>query len=183
MDRPLQKEEELMKYLIVGLGNMDIEYDGTRHNVGFEVVDALVNKYEATIRHEKLGDLANFKYKSRNIYLLKPSTYMNRSGKAVRYWAEKLNIDQDKLLIIVDDLNLDFGKIRIRAKGSDGTDYARIRIGIGDSFHKGQQIDYVLGKWNENEQKELPSILTKVSEAALSFTFHGLQTTMNQFNS
>jgi len=196
LDRPLQKEEELMKYLIVGLGNMDIEYDGTRHNVGFEVVDALVNKYEATIRHEKLGDLANFKYKSRHIYLLKPSTYMNRSGKAVRYWAEKLNIDQDKLLIIVDDLNLDFGKIRIRAKGSDGghnglkdiqqnigTDYARIRIGIGDSFHKGQQIDYVLGKWNENELKELPSILTKVSEAALSFTFHGLQTTMNQFNS
>jgi len=196
LERPLQKEDELMKYLIVGLGNMDIEYDGTRHNVGFEVVDTLVKKYEAKIQHEKLGDMANFKFRGRNIYLLKPSTYMNRSGKAVRYWSEKLNIEKDQLLIIVDDLNLDFGKIRIRAKGSDGghnglkdiqqnigTDYARIRIGIGDSFHKGQQVDYVLGKWNENELKELPTILTKVSEAALSFAFHGLQTTMNQFNS
>jgi PTH1 family peptidyl-tRNA hydrolase len=190
------KQEETMKYLVVGLGNMDIDYDGTRHNIGFEIVDTLVNKYEANVQHEKLGDLSNIKYRGRSIYLLKPSTYMNRSGKAVRYWMEKLNVEKDKLLIVVDDLNLDFGKVRIRAKGSDGghnglkdiqqyigTDYARIRIGIGDSFHKGQQVDYVLGKWDENEQKELPNILTKVSEAVLSFSFHGLQTTMNQFNS
>lgn len=190
------EQEDTMKYLVVGLGNMDIDYDGTRHNIGFEVVDSLVNKFEATVQHEKLGDLSSIRYRGRNLYLLKPSIYMNRSGKAVRYWMEKLNVEKDKLLIVVDDLNLDFGKIRIRAKGSDGghnglkdiqqyigPDYARIRIGIGDSFHKGQQVDYVLGKWDENEQKELPAILNKVSEAVLSFSFHGLQTTMNQFNS
>lgn len=185
-----------MKYLVVGLGNMDIDYEGTRHNVGFEVIDALISKNELPVKHEKLGEMASFKYRGRMVYMLKPSTYMNRSGKAVRYWMEKLNIEKENLLVVVDDLNLDFGKIRIRAKGSDGghnglkdiqqqigTDYARIRIGIGDSFHKGQQVDFVLGKWDEDERKGLPEILDKASKAILSFTFHGLQTTMNQFNS
>ena len=184
-----------MKYLIAGLGNMDIEYEGTRHNIGFDVIDDLIRQYETEIRHERLGDISLLKYRGRQVYLLKPSTYMNRSGKAVKYWMEKLNVDRDHLLVVVDDLNLDFGRIRIRGKGSDGghnglkdiqqflgTDYARVRIGIGNEFHSGHQVNYVLGKWSEEEKAKLPEILKNSTGAILTFVFGGLHQTMNQYN-
>ena len=188
-------EKDPMKYLIAGLGNMDIDYEGTRHNVGFEVIDALNSKHEATVRHERLGELSQIRYRGRTLYLLKPSTYMNRSGKAVSYWLEKLQVDQSNLMVIVDDLNLEFGRIRIRSKGSDGghnglkdiqqyigTDYVRLRIGIGSDFHKGHQVNYVLGKWSAEEKQLLPEILKKSLEAVYSFSFRGIQQTMSQFN-
>jgi PTH1 family peptidyl-tRNA hydrolase len=184
-----------MKYLIVGLGNMDIEYEGTRHNVGFEVINRMIESKELTVKHERLGDLAVTRHRGRTLYLLKPSTYMNRSGKAINYWLEKLNIKQENLLVIVDDLNIDFGRIRIRSRGSDGghnglkdiqqyigTQYARIRIGIGDSFHQGQQVNYVLGKWTEQEKDSLSKTLKKCVDAIYDFSFRGIQQTMNQYN-
>lgn len=188
-------EADPMKYLIVGLGNMDIEYDCTRHNIGFEVIDRIVAEKEAEVKHERLGDLSVIKHRGRTLYLLKPSTYMNRSGKAVNFWMQKLNIKKSNLLIIVDDLNLDFGRIRIRVKGSDGghnglkdiqqyfgSAYARIRVGIGDQFHKGQQVNYVLGKWSDEEKEKLPSITKKCMDAVFTFSFNGIHHTMNTFN-
>lgn len=184
-----------MKYLIVGLGNMDIEYYGTRHNVGFDVIDAMIEAKKIPVKHERLGDMAIIKHRGRTLYLLKPSTYMNRSGKALNFWMEKLNIKKDKVLIIVDDLNIDFGRIRIRAKGSDGghnglkdiqqyigNQYSRIRVGIGDSFHKGQQVNYVLGKWSEEEKEKLPAIIKTCSKAVYDFTFRGIHHCMNTYN-
>ena len=190
-----KKEADPMKFLVAGLGNMDIEYDGTRHNIGFEIIDAIVNKFEVPVKHERLGDLSLIKHRGRSIYLLKPSTYMNRSGKAVNYWIQKLNVQKNNVLVIVDDLNLDFGRIRLRGKGSDGghnglkdvqqyigKDYNRLRVGIGSRFHKGQQVNYVLGKWTDDEKNELPKIIEMCSELVLSYSFHGLQQTMNKFN-
>lgn len=185
-----------MKYLIVGLGNMGPDYEGTRHNVGFEVVDELAKMAEVEFKNDQLGDIARFRHKSRTYVLLKPSTYMNRSGKAVRYWLQKEKIDKDRLLVIVDDLNLPFGKQRLRGKGSagghnglkdidqltGGNDYARLRIGIGDEFHKGQQVDYVLGKWSKKEKEQLPEIIKQAAETAKSFGVIGLARTMNEFN-
>ena len=193
--RKEQIESDPMKYLIAGLGNMDNEYYGTRHNVGFEVIDALNEKHEAKIKHERLGELSQIKHRGRTLYLLKPSTYMNRSGKAVQYWMEKLNIQKENIFVVVDDLNLDFGKIRIRTKGSDGghnglkdiqqyigKDYVRLRVGIGNTFHKGQQVDFVLGKWSEEEKEKLPGIIKQCSDAILSFSFRGINQTMSNFN-
>lgn len=185
-----------MKYLIVGLGNMGAEYDGTRHNVGFEVVDLLAEQFEVKFEHETLGDLGNFKHKSRMFYLLKPSTYMNLSGKSVRYWMTKLKIKQENLLIVLDDLNIDFTAIRMRKKGKDGghnglkditrvlggNNYARLRIGVGDDFPKGRQVDYVLGKWNDKELDELHEILTNASKAVLEFGTIGIDRAMSNRN-
>ena len=185
-----------MKYLIVGLGNMGPEYDHTRHNIGFEVVDFLAKAYEVEFKHEQLGDLAKFKHKGRTFVLLKPSTYMNLSGKAVRYWLQKEKIEKRNLLVIVDDLNLPFGKQRLRGKGSDGghnglksidqllsgNNYARLRIGIGNDFSKGRQVNYVLGEWSDEEKDELPKVLKTAAETAKSFGTIGLNYTMNQFN-
>lgn len=189
-------EPDPMKYLIVGLGNIGAEYADTRHNVGFEVVDFLSRSKEAAWKTETLGDLATIKHRSRTLLLLKPSTYMNRSGKAVRYWLQKEKIDQKNLLVILDDLNLGFGQVRLRGKGSDGghnglkdidqvlggNNYARLRIGIGDDFHKGQQVNYVLGEWSSEEREKLPVIMEHAAQAILSFAAIGLQHTMNQFN-
>lgn len=193
--RKTEKTPDPMKYLIVGLGNMDIEYEGTRHNVGFEVIDAIIQDKELSVKHERLGDIAVVKHRGRSLYLLKPSTYMNRSGKAVQYWLQKLNIDKQNLLIVVDDLNINFGRIRIRARGSDGghnglkdvqqyigPQYARIRVGIGDRFHKGQQVNYVLGKWDAGEKEHLPAIIQKCMNAIYDFSFRGIQQTMNKYN-
>lgn len=185
-----------MKYLIVGLGNMGPDYDGTRHNVGFEVVDALARAAEVEFKNDQLGDVARFRHRGRTYVLLKPSTYMNRSGKAVRYWLQKEKIDKDRLLVIVDDLNLPFGKQRLRGKGSDGghnglrdidqvtggNNYARLRIGIGDDFHQGQQVDYVLGQWSAEEKRQLPEILSYAAETIKSFGAIGLERTMNEYN-
>jgi len=193
-----QKEEidPNMKYLVVGLGNMHPDYDDTRHNIGFEVVDLIAKEKEVKFKNDTLGDLALVKHKGRFIHLLKPSTYMNLSGKAVRHWMTKLKIKPDNVLIIVDDLNLDFGKIRMRNKGAAGghnglkdiekifgtSKYPRLRVGIGSDFSKGRQVDFVLGKWSEEERKNLPEILSHCAKACLSFASIGMAHTMNQFN-
>lgn len=189
-------EEDPMKYLIVGLGNMGPDYDGTRHNAGFEVVDFLAEDMGVSFKNDTQGDLARFKHKGRTFVLLKPSTFMNRSGKAVRYWMQKEKIDKSRVLVIVDDLNLPFGKQRLRGKGSDGghnglkdidqmtggNNYARLRIGIGDEFHKGQQVDYVLGEWSAEEREKLPEVVKYAGETVKAFATIGLSHTMSQYN-
>lgn len=184
------------KFLIVGLGNIGAEYVNTRHNIGFKVVDFLAKKEGISFETVKLGALAEYKIKGRTIFLLKPNTFMNLSGKAVKYWMEKENIPLENILVITDDLNLSFGTIRIRKKGSDGghnglkninlmlntTEYARFRFGISDEFKKGKQIDYVLGEWDETEKAALPERLELSSEIIKSFGTAGLENTMTSFN-
>ena len=186
----------MKKYLIACLGNIGATYANTRHNIGFLVGDALATAHEGTFTTQKLGDLAEIKVKGRTFILLKPSTYMNLSGKAVRYWLEKENVPIENCLIITDDLNLPFGTLRMKKKGSDGghnglkniqselntTDYPRLRFGISADFAKGAQIDYVLGKWSDQETEKLPERLDKVSQAILSFGLAGINNTMNEFN-
>jgi peptidyl-tRNA hydrolase, PTH1 family len=185
-----------MKYLIAGLGNIGAEYDFTRHNIGFEILDTLAKAKAVSFKTERLGDVATIKHKGRTFVLLKPSTYMNLSGKAVRYWLEKEKIAAENLLVLVDDLNLPFGKIRVRGKGSDGghnglkdinaqlatTDYARLRFGIGDAFNKGTQVNYVLGRWSAQEVEQLPELLEKSAQIIFSFGTVGLGKTMSDFN-
>jgi peptidyl-tRNA hydrolase, PTH1 family len=182
----------MKKFLIVGLGNIGAEYVNTRHNIGFKILDHFAKKEGVSFQTAKLGELAEFKAKGRTLLLLKPNTYMNLSGKAVKYWMEKEKIEKDNVLIITDDLNITFGTIRIKTKGSDGghnglkniqlllnsTEYPRFRFGISDEFKKGKQVDYVLGEWNE----ELADRLELSSEIILSFALSGLNTTMNTFN-
>jgi PTH1 family peptidyl-tRNA hydrolase len=184
------------KFLIVGLGNIGAEYVNTRHNIGFKIVDFLAKKESLTFETVKLGALAEYKYKGRTFLLLKPNTYMNLSGKAVKYWMDKENIPQENILVITDDLNLSFGTIRIRKKGSDGghnglkninlvlnsQEYARFRFGISDEFKKGKQIDYVLGEWDDTEKTALPERLELASEIIKSFGTAGLENTMTTFN-
>jgi len=190
-----EEEPDPMKYLIVGLGNMGAEYDNTRHNVGFEVVDYLAKEKEVAFKNDTLGDLAEFKFKGRTFVLLKPSTFMNLSGKAVRYWLQKKKIQPENLLVIVDDLHLPFGKLRLRGKGADGghngikdinqmlgSKYARLRVGIGNEFSKGRQVDYVLGKWTKEQQGAMPAILKDAGEIVKSFGAIGLGRTMSQYN-
>ncbi|MBK7938230.1 MAG: aminoacyl-tRNA hydrolase [Lewinellaceae bacterium] len=182
-----------MKYLITGLGNVGYEYDGTRHNVGFEVVDFLCKQLEGNWRSDHHGDLAEVRFKGRTLILLKPNTYMNLSGKAIRYWLQKEKIPLENSLVILDDLNLTFGKQRLRPKGSDGghnglksiqellgTDaYPRLRIGIGSDFSKGKQVNYVLGKWTEGESAELPNVLEKAAEVVKTYVTIGLERAMS----
>lgn len=182
-----------MKYLITGLGNIGSEYDGTRHNVGFEVLDFLCKSLDGSWHGSHHGELAEVKFKGRTLLLLKPNTYMNLSGKAIRYWLQKEKIQIENSLTVLDDLNLDFGKQRLRAKGSDGghnglksiqemlaTDaYPRLRIGIGSSFSKGKQVNFVLGKWTEDEKAELSRIFEKAEEVIKTFVTLGLERAMN----
>ena len=184
------------KFLIVGLGNIGAEYVNTRHNIGFKVVDFLVRKEGIPFETVKLGALAEYKFKGRTFFLLKPNTYMNLSGKAVQYWMEKEKIPLENILVIADDLNLSFGTIRIKPKGSDGghnglkninlvlntPNYARFRFGISDEFKKGKQIDYVLGEWDEKEKEALSERLELASEIIKSFGTAGLENTMTSFN-
>ena len=187
---------DMKKFLIVGLGNIGAEYANTRHNIGFKILDHFAKKESISFQTAKLGDIAEFKIKGRTILLLKPNTYMNLSGKAVKYWMEKENIEKENILVITDDLNLSFGTIRIKTKGSDGghnglksiqsllntSEYPRFRFGISDQFKKGQQVDYVLGEWNEEEKAKLPERLEKSAEIIQSFALAGLNNTMNEFN-
>ena len=159
------KDELMKKFLIVGLGNIGDTYTNTRHNIGFKIVDEVADEYNVTFETEKLGDVATFRFKGRTFILLKPSTFMNLSGKAVKYWMDKENIAVDNLLVVTDDLNIDFGTIRIKAKGSAGghnglkdiqeklgtNTYPRFRFGVGSDYSKGRQVDYVLGEWNKEE--------------------------------
>ncbi len=195
----LSKVEEIedpMKYLIVGLGNIGPKYNNTRHNIGFDVVDYLAESHEGKWKTESLGDVCEVKHKGRTLVLLKPSTFMNRSGKAVNYWMVKKKIKVDKLLIVVDDLHLDLGKIRLRSKGSDGghnglkdiqqvlgsNKYPRIKIGIGNDFHSGKQIDFVLGEWDLKEEEKKSEIIKKSSDAIKSYATIGIKYTMEQYN-
>lgn len=185
-----------MKYLIVGLGNIGAEYAGTRHNIGFNVLDALAEASNAVFTTARYGDVAEVKYKGRTLVLLKPSTYMNLSGKAVRYWLEQENIPIENLLVISDDIALPFGELRMRKKGSAGghnglkniaellgrEDWARMRFGIGGNFARGGQVDYVLGHWTDEERAAMPERLKLFSDAALSFVAVGPDLTMNAFN-
>jgi PTH1 family peptidyl-tRNA hydrolase len=186
----------MKKFLIVGLGNIGSEYANTRHNIGFKVLDYIANQEGISFQTQKLGDIAELKIKGRTLILLKPNTYMNLSGKAVKYWLEKEKIEKENLLVITDDLNLAFGTIRIKTKGTDGghnglkniqlllnsTEYPRFRFGISDAFKKGKQVDYVLGEWDATEKEQLKERLALSAEIIKSFALAGLNTTMNTFN-
>ncbi len=186
----------MKKFLIVGLGNIGSEYANTRHNIGFKILDYIANAEGISFQTQKLGDVAELKIKGRTLILLKPNTYMNLSGKAIKYWLEKEKIEKENLLVITDDLNLAFGTIRIKTKGSDGghnglkniqlllnsIEYPRFRFGISDAFKKGKQVDYVLGEWDATEKEQLKERLALSAEIIKSFALAGLNTTMNTYN-
>lgn len=189
-------EDSMKKFLIVGLGNIGPKYENTRHNIGFKVLDAFAKANQTPFETEKLGDIIKTKIKGKTVVLLKPNTYMNLSGKAVRYWLQQEKIPVENLLVITDDLNLEFGTIRVKTKGSDGghnglkdiqaqlgtTTYNRFRFGISDQFSKGRQVDYVLGEWTTQEEAALPERLDKSCEVISSFVGAGISNTMNAYN-
>ncbi|MEZ4798843.1 MAG: aminoacyl-tRNA hydrolase [Flavobacteriales bacterium] len=185
-----------MKFLIVGLGNIGSEYENTRHNIGFKVVDFLAEEAKVSFKTDRYAAVAEARFKGKTFILVKPSTYMNLSGNAVRYWMQEEKIPLENVMIVTDDLALPFGKLRLRGQGSDGghnglkhiqqilntASYARLRFGVGAEFSKGQQVDYVLGEWSEEEKKTLQEKIENAAKAIQSFGFIGLARTMNQFN-
>ncbi|ROH95799.1 aminoacyl-tRNA hydrolase [Chryseobacterium daecheongense] len=185
-----------MKYLIVGLGNKGAEYENTRHNIGFKVAEKIAETLEVPFQSTNFGWMAEGKYKGRKVLVLKPDTYMNLSGNAVKYWMQKENIPLENVMIVTDDLALPFGTLRMKMKGSDAghnglkniqevlqtQNYARLRFGISADFSEGRQVDYVLGTWNEEEKEKLQERIEKFSKACLSFVFAGIQNTMSAFN-
>lgn len=187
---------DMKKYLIVGLGNIGDQYLETRHNIGFKILDELAKQEEVIFENNKLGAIAKFRFKGRTFVLLKPSTFMNLSGKAVQYWLTKEKIPLENTLVICDDLNLSFGTIRLKASGSAGghnglndinlrlntSNYPRFRFGVGDAFKKGQQVDFVLGNWNEEELVHLDKGLKKATALIKSFAMAGIHHTMSEFN-
>lgn len=186
----------MSKFLIVGLGNIGEEYADTRHNIGFTILDAMAAEAGLKFKTERYGDVAELKYKGKTLILLKPSTYMNLSGKAVNYWMQAEKIKTEQILVLVDELALPFGKIRLGPKGSDGghnglkhiqetlngTVYPRLRFGISSEFQKGAQVNYVLGKWSEDEKKILTERIKVAADAVKAFAFAGLERSMNQYN-
>lgn len=190
------KIDPMKKFLIAGLGNIGADYVNTRHNIGFKVVEHIARKENLDFKTVKLGAMAECKLKGRTLYLLKPNTFMNLSGKAVKYWMEQEKIPAENILVITDDLNLPFGTIRIKGKGSDGGhnglrniqavlgngDYPRFRFGISDDFKKGRQVDYVLGEWSEAETAALPERLAIADEAVRAFALSGLANAMSSYN-
>ena len=185
-----------MKYLITGLGNIGAEYLGTRHNIGFRVVNQLVESVNGQFTEERYGAIARIRVKSAELIVLKPNTFMNLSGNAVRYWLQKENIPVENLLVVVDDLALPFGHLRLKPQGSDAghnglkniaqllntQSYARLRFGIGNDFPRGGQIDYVLGKFPPEQLQQMPEVLDKAVEIIKSFCLAGIQITMNQYH-
>ncbi|MEE0922695.1 MAG: aminoacyl-tRNA hydrolase [Paludibacteraceae bacterium] len=185
-----------MKYLIVGLGNIGDEYRDTRHNIGFKMLDAFAEASNIAFEDKRYGFVAHCRVKNAEIVLLKPSTYMNLSGNAVRYWLQQEKIPVENMLVLVDDLNLPFGSIRMRKQGSNGghnglghiqqvlgtQNYARLRFGIGNEFTKGRQVNFVLGQWTEEEEKTLPDRLKVVCNIIPSFCLQGMDRTMNLYN-
>ena len=185
-----------MKFLIVGLGNIGPEYAETRHNVGFMIADVLAEKHQAKFMPDRYAYTAGFSFKGKQIYLIKPTTFMNLSGKAVRYWQQNLRIEVANTLIMADELALPFGSLRIKPKGSHAghnglrdieaqigtSEYPRLRFGIGSNFAKGFQSDYVLGKFSKEEQPEMPLLVEKGADMAMSFCIEGMQMAMNKFN-
>lgn len=185
-----------MKYLIVGLGNIGAEYKNTRHNIGFMIVDNLVKEYGGMFQDKRYAAVSTIRIKNAELIVIKPSTYMNLSGQAVRYWMQQENIPIERNLIIVDDLAIPYGKIRIKGKGSDAghnglknianllgsQSYPRLRFGIGNDFSKGQQIDFVLGTFTKNEQEHIQEHIDRACQAIKSFCLEGISITMNRFN-
>ena len=185
-----------MKYLVVGLGNIGAEYAATRHNIGFRVLDALAEASNISFTTVRYGAMATLKHRGRTVYLLKPSTYMNLSGKAVRYWMDQERIPRENLLVVSDDIALPFGTFRMRKNGSEGghnglrnitellgdNQYARLRFGVGGDFPRGHQVDYVLGDFSDEENKAMPERLKLFGDAILSFASVGVDRTMNSYN-
>lgn len=185
-----------MNFLIAGLGNIGDEYIETRHNVGFKIVERLASLNSASFTLDRLAHYASYKAKGKNVHLIKPTTYMNLSGKSVRYWMNELKIQPQNLLVVLDDLALPYGTLRLRPKGSDGghnglkdidltlgnNNYPRLRFGIGAQFDKGKQVNYVLGKWTVEEMKELNTKIDFACEAVNSFMFEGMERAMNKYN-
>ncbi len=185
-----------MKYLIAGLGNVGEEYRNTRHNIGFNILDHLAQEYDLNFKDARYGAIAEYKFKGRRYILLKPSTYVNLSGKAVHYWLQKEKISIENAMIIVDDISLPFGCLRLRTKGSDAghnglkhinealghQNYARLRFGIGNDFNKGKQVDHVLGKWTESEAKKLPELYKICINMIKGIGTIGMQRTMTAYN-
>lgn len=191
-----EETDPMKKYLIAGLGNIGAEYVNTRHNIGFKILDRIAKQENLEFKTAKLGTIAEYKLKGRTLILLKPNTYMNLSGKAVKYWLDTEKIPVENLLVVTDDLNIPFGTIRLKGKGSDGghnglkniqqvmntVDYARFRFGISDEFKKGQQVNYVLGEWSEEEKAKLEERLDTSADAVRSFALSGIANTMSSFN-
>ena len=185
-----------MKYLVAGLGNIGAEYELTRHNVGFLTLDRLADKEGLTFSTDRYAFKSEWKHKGRSIHLIKPTTYMNLSGKAINFWLQELKIPKENLLVIVDEIALPFGKLRMRAKGSaaghnglknieavtGGANYPRLRFGIGDNYRQGQQVDYVLSNFTREEMDELPVFMDKAIEMIQGFCTIGIERTMNQYN-
>jgi len=185
-----------MKYLIAGLGNIGPEYELTRHNIGFLILDRMADNHKIDFKTDRLADKAELKYKGRQLHLIKPNTYMNLSGKAIAYWLQELKIPKENLLVLVDDIALPFGTLRMRTKGSaaghnglknielllQGQDYSRLRFGIGNTFSKGQQVDFVLSNFSKEELNELPVLMDKTAEMVYSFCTIGAERTMNFHN-
>ncbi|PWG06026.1 aminoacyl-tRNA hydrolase [Polaribacter aquimarinus] len=190
------KEELMKKFLIVGLGNIGDKYTNTRHNIGFKILDEVAEEHNTAFETEKLGDIARFRFKGRTFILLKPSTFMNLSGKSLKYWMDKEKISLENLLVITDDVNIDFGTIRLKAKGSAGghnglkdietklghQKYARFRFGVGANYSKGRQVDFVLGEWSKEETSQLIERLPTSAKVITSFGTAGLANTMNTYN-
>jgi PTH1 family peptidyl-tRNA hydrolase len=190
------KQEVMKKFLIVGLGNIGDTYVNTRHNIGFQVLDALAKDQDASFETEKLGDITRFRYKGRVFILLKPSTYMNLSGKSVKYWVNQEKIPLENLCIVTDDVHIDFGSIRIKIKGSAGghnglkdiqeklntQQYNRFRFGVGGNYARGRQADFVLGFWTKEEESQLIERIPIAVKAILSFGTAGINNTMNSYN-
>ncbi len=186
----------MQKFLLVGLGNIGLEYELTRHNIGFLIADALAEELKLTFKNERLAAYAEGSFRGKKVFLIKPSTYMNLSGNAVRYWLKDLGIETQNSLTLVDDLALPMGEIRIKGSGSDaghngltsiqevlGTQkYPRLRFGIGSDFAKGKQVNYVLGQWSDEEAKQLPERISKCIEAIKEFMLGGLDAAMNKYN-
>jgi peptidyl-tRNA hydrolase, PTH1 family len=185
-----------VKFLIVGLGNIGSEYDGTRHNIGFDIADALAKDAGASFVLDRLAHHAVVKHKGKSLHVIKPTTYMNLSGTAVRYWLQKLDIPKEQMLVLLDDVALPFGKIRMRASGSPGghnglknidalletNNYPRLRFGVGNAYPRGRQVEYVLGRWTEEQRKDLPELVKKSCEAVYGFATIGLERAMNLYN-
>jgi PTH1 family peptidyl-tRNA hydrolase len=186
----------MSKFLIAGLGNIGEEYENTRHNIGFKVLDEIAKENSLKFTTDRLASIAEYKFKGRTLVLIKPSTYMNLSGKAVNYWLQAEKIAKENLLVITDDLALPFGTLRMKTKGSDGghnglksiqetlntSEYARLRFGVGNEFSKGKQVDYVLGKWSSEEEKLLEPRVKMAAEMVKAFCTIGIQLTMTNFN-
>jgi PTH1 family peptidyl-tRNA hydrolase len=190
------QQQSMNTSLIVGLGNIGVDYHNTRHNIGFTVLDTLAKQVDISFSTLRYGDVAEMNHKGKKLVLLKPSTLMNRSGNAVRYWTKQLKLSLQNILVITDDVHLDFGYLRIRKQGTDGghnglrdiqqklgsNQYPRLRIGIGSNFSKGRQADYVLSAWNPDEEGLLPVIVDQATKAVIDFATQGLEKTMNLHN-